>query len=51
MLQSAQAQARGARPSAHARLSWSEAAPLIGLLSALCWAVVIGIALAIWSAF
>jgi hypothetical protein len=51
MLQSAQAEARRARPGAHARRSWTEAVPLIALLSALCWAVVIGIALAIWSAF
>jgi hypothetical protein len=51
MLKSAQVEVRSAGPKAHARLSWTEAVPLIGLLSALCWAVVIGIALAIRSAF
>ena len=32
------------RPSLPDRLSWAGAAPLIGLLSIICWVVVLGIA-------
>jgi len=48
MWQSAHAGLTRSKP---ARLPWAEAGPLIGLLSALCWALIVAIALTIWSAF
>jgi len=51
MGQSAQSEERGVRPGDPAPLSWGLSALVIGVLSALSWAVMIALALALWWGF